>query len=482
MTDSASPDARAPWVLALDAGSSSVRAALYDARGRPLRPEPLARVPGAWRTVPDGAMETDADALFAACVAALDAGVDAAREAGIRVEAVAMAAFWHGLAGAAEDGTALTPLYGWGDSRARGAAQALRERVDARAVHRRTGCFVHESYPAARLVWLRGARDDTFPRVSAWVSVGELLLGRLFGRWRTSPSMASGTGLLDLRALAWDAQMLEAVGVSPARLPEVSDEPLRGLRPEWARRWPELADTPFFPALGDGACASLGSGAVGADRLALTVGTSAAARVLGDAAEPEVPDGLWCYRLDARRAVWGRALSNAGSAFAWLRRTLALPPREETEAALLAMTPRSHGLTVVPSLLGERPPLEEDAGAAMMRGMTPSTTPLEIARAWMEAVAERIARMVAAVEEAHGRAERVIASGGALNDSRAFTRMVEDALGRPLHFAADAEATARGAALLALERIGAIEDALAFAREGAGAEKPGGSPASGSRG
>jgi gluconokinase len=396
MTDASLPSSRAPWVLALDAGSSSVRAALYDAAGRALRPEPLARVPVAWSTVPDGAMETGADALFAACVAAMDAGVEAARVAGIRIEAVAMAAFWHGVGGVAADGAALTPLYGWGDSRARGHAGALRERVDARAAHRRTGCFVHESYPAARLLWLRAARSDSLPRVPLWVSVGELLPGRLFGRWRTSVSMASGTGLLDARTLAWDAELLDAVGVSAGRLPEVSDEPLRGLLPEWAARWPELADAPFFPALGDGACASLGSGAVGPGRIALTVGTSAAARALLEAGDAEIPDSLWCYRLDARRAVWGRALSNAGSVFAWLRRTLALPGAEETEAALLAMSSRAHGLTVNPSLLGERPPWEDAAGSAAMSGMTPGTTPVEIARAWMEAVAARVAEMVGA--------------------------------------------------------------------------------------
>jgi gluconokinase len=463
------PAARAPWVLALDAGSSSVRAGLFDRFGRPLAPDAVARVGVAWRASAGGAMEADADEFLAACVAVIDGAVAAARAAGITVEAVGGATLWHGLVGVADDGRAVTPLYGWGDTRAREDAAALAGRLDAAAYHRRTGCFVHELYPAARLVWLRRTAGDSFPRVAAWGSVGELLWMRLFGARRTSVSMASGTGLLDVGRCAWDAETLAAVGVGADRLPEVSDEPVRGLLPGYARRWPELAEVPWFPALGDGACASLGSGACGA-RLAITVGTSAAVRALRDDAAA-VPEGLWCYRLDARRTVAGRALSNAGSAFAWLRRTLALPPADELEAALAAEPPGAHHLTVVPDLLGERPPLSGAPGASV-EGLTLETTPVRIARAWMEAVAARIADAVRAVEAEVGPAAEIVAGGGALHASPTWARMIARALGRPMVLTAEAELTVRGAALVALERIGALGDAMAAERPAVTAVEP----------
>ena len=464
------PAARAPWVLALDAGSSSVRAGLFDRRGRPLAPDAVARVGVAWRASAGGAMEADADAFFAACVGVIDAGVAAARKAGITVEAVGGATLWHGLVGLADDGAAVTPLYGWGDTRARDDAAALSARLDPAAYHRRTGCFVHELYPAARLVWLRRTAGDSFPRVAAWGSVGELLAMRLFGARRTSVSMASGTGMLDVGRCAWDAETLEAVGVGADRLPEVSDEPMAGLVSGYARRWPELAEVPWFPALGDGACASLGSGACGA-RLAITVGTSAAVRALREDAAAAVPEGLWCYRLDARRTVAGRALSNAGSAFAWLRRTLALPPEGELEAALAAEPPGAHHLTVVPDLLGERPPLSGAPGASV-EGLTLETTPVRIARAWMEAVAGRIADAARAVEAEAGPAAEIVAGGGALHASPTWARMIARALGRRMVLTAEAELTVRGAALVVLERIGAISDAMAAERPAVTAVEP----------
>jgi gluconokinase len=443
-----------PHVLAVDVGSSSVRAQVYDARGRALGAGSLAQVPVRWRTHPRGAMEADADTLARAAITALDRALRAARERRIAIAAVALDTFWHGVMGVDARGKAVTPLYAWGDTRARADAARLRDAVDPEAAHRRTGCFVHESYPAAKLVWLRHAAGDSFPRAAGWLSIGEHLGERLFGVRRTSPSMASATGLMDVRACRWDDEVLAACGITAAHLPELSDDPMRGLLPPFARRWPELAEVPWFPALGDGACATLGSGAAEPGRMALTVGTSAAVRVLRDRAEPRVPGGLWLYRLDARRTVAGRAISNAGNTFAWLRRTLRLPRGDRLEAMLASNDTESpEHLDVVPTLLGERPPLSNRAERAAIAGMTMDTTPVEMWRAWLEAVAARVADAVAAVEAEYGRADEIVASGGALHASQAFRRTVERALGRPITLRDDGDDTARGAALVALERI-----------------------------
>jgi len=455
MASTASPASRAPWVLALDVGSSSVRAQLYDARGTALGPGSLAQVPVRWRTQPASAMEADADALVAAALRALDQTLKAARAARVEIAAVAMDTFWHGLMGVGADGKPVTPLHAWGDTRAREDAAALRERVDPAAAHARTGCFVHESYPAAKLVWLRRAADDSFSRAACWLSIGEHLGERLFGVRRTSLSMASGTGLLDVARCRWDEEMLAAVGIAPALLPELSDEPMAGLVPKLARRWPELAKVPWFPALGDGACATLGSGAGRPGTIALTVGTSAAVRVLREGVVERVPEELWLYRVDVRRTVAGRALSNAGNGFDWLRRTLRLPRADRLEALLAGMDDDPvPALRVVPTLVGERPPLSEHAEVAAMAGMTMDTSPVGLWRAWMDAVAARIADAVAAVEAEYGRADEIVASGGALHASAALRRALERALGRPLALRGQGDETVRGAALIAIERLG----------------------------
>ena len=155
-----------------------------------------------------------------------------------------------------------------------------------------------------------------------WISLGDLLFQRLFGRLGTSLSMASGTGLLQLDGMRWDDELLDVLGVPETSLPPIA-ESVRALLPRHRRAWPALADVPWFHALGDGALANLGSGCTVPSRRAVTIGTSAAMRVMQPSgAGSAVPQGLWRYRLDGSRLVTGGALSSGGNLREWLESTL----------------------------------------------------------------------------------------------------------------------------------------------------------------
>ena len=449
--------------MSLDVGTSSVRASIYDARGAPVQRVKRVQIACQWRTTAAGGMEIRADELLDHVVAAVDEMATKLRTAGLEVRAVGIATFWHSLLGISADGKPLTPVFGWGDTRARAATAVLRERLDEAAVHKRTGCFFHPSYPSTKLVWLGNTQPGTFEAVRSWIGFGEYLAMRLFGQRGCSVSMASATGLLDVHRLEWDEEVLASVSVAPASLfPLVDlDEPHQGLQPPYAARWPELARIPWLPAVGDGACANIGSGGVGEGVLGLTIGTSAAlraVRAVGAGGDLDVPFGLWAYRLDRSRWVTGGALSNGGSVVAYLERTLALAPAAHREEALRRLAPDSHGLTVLPFLLGERSPGWHPEARACMIGLTQDSEPLEILHAWLEAVALRLSRVHELMEGALGKTEAIIGSGGALHASPAWAQIICDALQRRITVPADAETTSRGAALVALEHIGAISD------------------------
>ena len=450
-----------PWVLVLDIGSSSVRSSLFDATGRSLPPTPRMRRRYRWRTAPEGAMECEADFLVAEACAAIDAALEQVREEGLEVAAVAVAAFWHSLMGIDPQGSPVTPVYGWGDTRASPVALALRSRVDEQSLHARTGCFLHPSYPSVRLVWLRDRDSDAFARSASWVSFPEYLDWRLLAVRRCSTSIASGSGLLDVHRAIWDEGAQEMAGVGREQLFPLVDarEPADRLRPEYARRWPELSRIPWFPGLGDGACANAGSGAVGPDRPGITIGTSAAVRALwAPSTSVAIPDDLWCYRLDSRWWVAGGALSNGGNAVAFLRRTLLLGDSAETEALVAAMEADAHGLTILPFLRGERGPGWTVEREGTLLGLSDSTRPEEIVRAWMEAVAYRVARVERRLEGIVGPAREAVASGGALHASPAWSQILADTLDRRLSLATETEDTSRGAALVALQSLGVVSD------------------------
>src|SRR5918994_5324879 len=293
---------RAPVIVALDAGTSSVRALAFDSLGRPIVGTEE-QLPYALETTPDGGATFPADALFDLTVQAIDGVVARLGDAAPGVTAVGSTSFWHSLMGIDAAGTPTTPVFYWADTRSSNEATKLRAELDSDAVWQRTGCRLHSSYWPAKLRWLRPTDPDTFRRTKRWLSFAEFALDRLCQDevGAATICMASGTGLLDVHAMNWDAEMLEVSGIGADCLsPLVDLGPPGYLRADFANRWPALAEARWFPALGDGACANVGSGAIGPSRIALTVGTSAAVRMILRRAPDEhwtVPEGLWAYRL-----------------------------------------------------------------------------------------------------------------------------------------------------------------------------------------
>ena len=457
-TVSVSPDeATFPLVLALDIGTSSVRALLFDARGLPVEGM-AARATYPLRTSAEGAAEADAVAMLDAAFTCIDGVLARAGALSEHIAAVAVDTLVSNVLGVDEQGRAITPVYTYADTRPAAEVEVLRQRFDERAVHRRTGCRFHTSYLPARFLWLQRTQPDAMARAWRWVSIGEYLELTLFGRARVSYSVASWTGLLDRHRLQWDADLLAFLPIDEERLSPLVDvgQPLQGLRSPYAQRWPALRDVPWFPAVGDGAAANVGSGCVTPARVALTVGTTSAMRVVTREQVQDVPWGLWCYRVDASRSLVGGALSEGGNIFTWMRNLLRLPEGDVLDAALDAMEPASHGLVVLPFIAGERSPGWHEDARATIHGLTQAHTPLDILRAGLEAVAYRLATVFDLLAPLLPENVQVVGSGGGLHHSRAWVQIMADAIGRPLGLSAVEETAARGAALLALESLGVL--------------------------
>jgi gluconokinase len=443
-------------VIALDLGTSSARAGLYDARGRAVEGR-FHQVAYAPTTTADGGVEHDPAQLLDAAAACLDAVVRAARHDD--VQAVGVTSFWHGLAGFDTHHRPVTPIFMWADSRSTAEATLLRDALDEDALHARTGCHLHPSYWPAKLRWLARERPADVRRVARWGSIGEYLELTFFGEAATGLSMASGTGLLDQDTLRWDAEAMAAAGIEVEHLFPIArrTEGRRGLRAPWGVRWPALRSVPWFPAVGDGVASNVGSDCIDTHRIALNLGTSAALRVVTEAAAAP-PRGLWRYRLDTRRSLIGGATSEGGNVYAWCREVLRLPDDAAVERALAERAPDGHGLTVLPFLAGERAPGWRGDRRATITGLSLGTTALDVTHAALEAVALRLALVYERLAPHAAADHLVVASGGAISHSRVWTQMLADALGRAIHCSSASEATSRGVALLALEGIGALGD------------------------
>lgn len=460
-------EAKPPFALALDVGTSSARASLYDSRGRQIE-----RVEGRtyyqMTVTQDGGVEIDADKLIGIIRATID---ECLSEAAMRlsdmkayfgdaIRVVGYSNFWHAMLGVSSDGDAVTPLYNWSDTRSAPDAIALGERLGADWIHERSGAVPHASYFPAKILWLRRTDPALASKVSRWVSIGEYLYSKIFGRMVCSVSMASGTGLFNPNRNDWDHEMLAAVGVSRDQLSPLAKEQegLHEMRREYAERWPALRKAKWLPAAGDGAASNIGSGCFTRNLIAINVGTSGAMRVCWPAERVSIPKGLWCYRANRRYALIGGALSNAGDVYAWCKRVLRLDDDDEViESKLAAMKADDHGLTALPFFSGERSTGWHSEARATFTGLNLSADPIEILRASLEAVCYRFAAIYDRLKAESPGDSRIIASGGGILKSRAWTRMMADVIGVPVVASAVPEASSRGAAMLALEALGQIE-------------------------
>ena len=403
-------------VLALDVGTSSVRAHRFDESatedGEPARRDYTGEQD------PDRVLQWTREAIEEA------GGVDG-------VDAVGASCFGHSLLALDKSGRPLTPILSWRDTRSAEAADWLLRRLDGAAVHARTGCQIHTSYWPAKLAWLAQTEPHVFREANRFVSfcdyLYEQLLGRVVG---SSIGMASPTGLVDLRTRTWDEELLDALGLEAERLPEISDAPVEG----------------WYPALLDGACSNFGAGALSRQRAALMVGTSGALRTVYETARPQPRPALFLHWVDDKRVVEGGSLSDGGNLHAWLGSTL-----KGEDGSLGDRDPDSHGLTFLTLLGGERSPGWHQHARGAIHGLTFETTPADLRQAGLEGVAFRFAEVADLMPEL----EEIVATGGALLEDPDWVQVMADALGRPLTTSGVKEASLRGAAVIALERLGA---------------------------
>lgn len=438
-------------ILALDLGTSSVRGLVLDPAAAPL-PGALARRPVGIQLGDDGTATLDGPGYLAALIECLD---ELAAGGHLdHIELVSTAAQWHSLVPLDPGGVPTGPVLTWLDTRPT-PPPGLAGPADEEAFHQRTGTWWHRFYWNVRLPWLRGRMGDGPQRFAGLVEYG---FGRLLDEAPMSVSQASGTGLLDIHRVDWDPEACELAGVRPGELPDLAPKGWEGrLRPEFVRRWPALRDALWAPPSGDGAASNIGSGCFDSQRAAVTVGTSAAVRLVQPAppgaALPHLPHRLWRYRVDHENVVTGCAYSGGGNLFAWARRELRLPDGPALDAAL-ALTPPGGGSAADPRLGGDRPPGLAPAGSGRLDDIGFGTTAVDLLAGLMAALCRQVAGGVAEIESTLDRPVEVVLGGGAVAASAWWRRSFAVALApRQVYYMSNPEIGSTGAALLATGKL-----------------------------
>ena len=447
-----------PYVLAIDIGTSAVRAGIFDAHARAVEGTSVT-VPHKQRVGADGTSEEPADHILHATEQAVDGAVTAAGRLKLEVAAVAADSMAGTMLGIDDSGFPVTPVYTYADTRSAPDVKRLLADLDVPAVYQRTGCPQHTAYGPARVLWLRRTDPVAASRARRWSDVSTWIYSRWFDREDApaSFSVSSWSGLLNRHELCWDQSLLDYLGLDEDNLPPLAEycEGIHGLSPVYGTRWPELQDKPFYLAVGDGAAVNVGAGCVGPDRVALTVGTTGAMRVLLYDPAPTVPAGLWAYKLGRDLTLLGGSFTEGGNVIRWAMETLRLPEIESLDWELTKLTPDGHGLTILPFLSGERSTGWDPTARGVIHGLSLGTSPLEIVQASLESIALRFALVWGLMADSAGSDPVFVASGGALKASAHWNQVMADVLQRPIARSRESEDTMRGTAVLALQALGA---------------------------
>ena len=308
--------------------------------------------------------------------------------------------------------------------------------------------MLRSSYWPAKLRWLWRTDRPLFRKVHRWVSPADWIFAKIFGAAGTSHSMASATGLYDLRTKSWHNELCRACRIDLQQL-DVLSESSDSRRTDFD----ELGSARVFNPVGDGAAGNLGSGADAPGRIAINVGTSAAVRLVMSKNEgrARVPLGLFRYAVDQDRAVVGGAVSNAGNLHQWCLQQLQVGMTEAR--ALSRSAAANNDLTILPFWVNERAPTWPENLRGAVVGLRQATNAAAIFRAAMCATFYRLADILELFEQNNGRAKQIIVSGGILRSNPAML-LLADSLGRDICISAEQEASLHGAAVYATGKLG----------------------------
>lgn len=451
-------------VLGVDLGTTATKVVAVDRAGRVLGFVEHDHLP---HTGDGDEVTHDPDRVVAVALRAVRECAARYRAEGREVAGLALTGAMHTLLALDTAGRPITPAMSWADNRARAQARRLRALPESQELHRVTGTPVHPFAPLSKLVWFAEQDPGTARRAARWCGLKDYVLFQLTDRLVTEHSNASGTGLMDIRRLAWHPASLHVAGVRAEQLPELcAPTEVLALGPEAARATGLPVGLPVVAGGGDGPLANLGVGAVRPGTAAVSLGTSGALRVTTE--RPGVDEGcrLFCYAIGDGLWVVGGAVSNGGVVTQWAAEAFGTSDLSGLLAEAAAVPVGANGLVALPYLLGERAPWwDVDARGALL-GLRREHGRAEVVRALVEGVCQQLALVYRAVLATGVTVDSVRATGGAFRDDL-WANTVAAALGSRVELAEDQAGSGLGAALLgwrALGEFGSLREAATTVR------------------
>ena len=442
------------FLLSLDEGTTSARAALYDETGRRIAMQSAA-FPS--RYPQPGWVEQDPEEIWTAQLGATrqtlqSAGVPARDIAAIGItNQRETTVVWD-----RRTGRPISPAIVWQCRRTAEYCSSLRASPVGDLITRKTGLVVDAYFSASKIRWIL----ENVPGARSKAHDGELLFGTVdtWLIWKltngaahvTDDSNASRTMLMDIAAGDWDDELLRSFGVPRAMLPRIfPSSAVAGV----ATAEHLGAEIPIAGIAGDQQAALFGQACFRSGLSKNTYGTGCFALMHTGGHQPRSRNKLLTTRAAStdhhpQYAVEG-SIFIGGAAVQWLRDQLRILSTAAESEQLAASVPNTQGVYFVPAFVGLGSPHWDPNARGMITGITQGTGRAEIARAALEGLAYQVRELIEAMEADSGESLQELRVDGGASANNFLLQFQADILGKRIVRPVDVETTALGAAYLA---------------------------------
>jgi len=349
----------------------------------------------------------------------------------------------------------------WADLRSTKQAEELSRRIDADRVYELTGHRLSASYSATKIMWLRENEPEVYRKTAKFIHAKDYLVSRLTGKIVTDYSDASGMNLLDITALKWSDEMLEASEIDKSKLPEIveSTQVVGKIGKDAAAQSGLREGTQVVIGGGDGACATCGAGVVAEGEAYIYLGTSTWMAIAANKPliDPKRRTFTFCHFLKGLYFPAGTMQSGGGS-FQWFKNVLCDSEIQAAERTgvdvydLLSLKAQAvpcgcEGVVFLPYLMGERSPLWNPNARACFIGLSMIHNKNHMTRAVLEGVAFNMKLIEQAFQEQGIKPAEIRMIGGGAR-SRLWRGIFADVMEKPVaRLSFIEEATSVGAAI-----------------------------------
>ncbi len=457
------------YLLGIDLGTSGTKTVAFDEAGRVLASStveyPLIQPQNGWA-------EQDPRLWYeAVCKSAKDV----IRKAGIDphdIAATAISGQMHGLVMLDEKGQVLRNAILWCDARTGEECEEIEKAVGRSRLVEICANPALTGFTAPKILWVRKHEPEIFKKCAHILLPKDYVRYRLTGKILQEVSDASGTNLLDIRKRQWSQEILDALDIDRALLPDLvgSGEVAGRITAQASKDCGLTEGTVVAGGGGDNACAALGTGVCADGDAFVTLGTSGV--VFAHTSRPSIdPLGrvhTFCSAVDGEWTAMSCTLA-AGLSLRWMRDEFYKPEKDAAQQSGVdpydLMTDEaskipsgSDGLIYLPYLMGERSPVLDPEARGVFFGLTARHTRAHLVRAVMEGVALSQRHNLMVLREMGITPSELKACGGGAS-SPLWRQMLADTMGCAVRTMESKEGPALGAAILAGVAAGIYKDA-----------------------